>query len=250
MNKKENVLRRLVGTVLILFLLPIVLPAFLSVTYASGSEHIISYQSGNLAWDDSADVLDDGTVKLNLFDTVYNNVKSSDGEKVIAAETDKDNIIRLVNNGKSKIAYTAVLYSFATDNSLAAFTSFDGNGFSDTDEYLLSKNVSEKNVIRAVKGEVGAGQTQKFDIGWNRHFEDDLAAGDKIDTLLGDLAAQENADEFGIGFYLVVNDNGTTVTSKPPDTSDSFPLLIYMSFMAVIGVALVLLIAVREKERK
>ena len=255
MNKKENVLRRLFWVVLILFSLQVVLlPVFLSVTYASGSqkpEHIISYQSGNLEWDDSADVFDDGTAKLNLFDTVYNNVKSSDGEKVIAPGTDKDNIIRLVNKGKSKISYTAVLYSFKTDNSLAAFATFDGNGFSDTDEYLLPKNVSDENVIRAVKGEVGAGQMQEFDIGWSWRFEDDdIAAGDSIDTLLGNLAAQGNADEFGIGFYIVVNDNGTTVTPKPPDTSDSFSLLIYMGFMAVSGIALVLLIAVRKKERK
>ena len=255
MNKKENVLKRLFWAVLVLFSLQVVLlPVFLSVTYASGSqkpEHIISYQSGNLEWDDSADVLDDGTAKLNLLDTVYNNVKSSNDEKVIAPGTDKDNIIRLVNKGKSKISYTAVLYSFKTNNSLAAFATFDGNGFSDTDEYLLPKNVSKENVIRAVKGEVGAGQMQEFDIGWSWRFEDDdISAGDSIDTLLGNLAAQGNADEFGIGFYIVVNDNGTTVTPKPPDTSDSFSLLIYMDFMAVSGVALVLLIAVRKKERK
>ena len=126
-----------------------------------------------------------------------------------------------------------------------------GDGFSDTTEYALPNSIAPASVIRAVSGSVPAGGKQDFDIDWSWTFEDktNIEARDRLDTYLGNLAADGHADQITIGFYLVVEAGGSTV--KPaPRTGDSTPLWGYVSLMAISGAGVVVTAVVGRRRKE
>ena len=205
--------------VLQIFLIPLVV----SYTYAGRSEnpnHVITYTSGKLEWDADTKTDSNGSAMLSIFDTDYENVISSDGDKVIAPGTELQTIIRLKNSSSSNVEFTAVLFSKKSTEMLPVKTALAGTGFSDTQDYSLPSDTDRSGVIRAVSGICESGKITDFDISqiWEYEDKNNTEARDISDTTLGDKSALGNADNEKVGFYIVVNDNGTAVSPQNPYT--------------------------------
>lgn len=253
MNRTEKMRGWLFPAILILFILQIILlPAMMGLTYATRSErpeHILTYHTGSLVWDKDTFVQPDGSAKLSFFETMYQNVNSENAEKVLAPGTEKDSIIRLQNNVGRTIRYTAVLYEISTTPDLDINASLSGEGFLDTSNYTLPSNIKRDSVIRAVSGSLTANQMQDFDINWFWRFEDrtNVDMRDRIDTYLGDEAANAKADEATIGFYLVVHDGGDVGPS--PKTGYGNIIGGYLVLLAISG-SICLFLAITRKRRE
>ncbi len=238
---------------LILFIWQIVLlPVMVGLTYATRGErpeHILTYTTGSLTWDRETTVRSDGSASLSFFETLYQNVNAENAEKVLAPGTEKDSIVRLKNNTKRAVRYTAVFYRLSEAPELDIQAGLAGEGFSDTNAYTLPAQVKADAVVRAVSGTLQADKMQDFDINWFWTFEDetDPDARDQIDTYLGNKAADGDADEATLGFYLVVHDNGDIAPS--PDTGEHTMLGGYVVLMLISG-SMVLILALTGKRRR
>ncbi len=239
-------------SLLILFIAQIfLLPVFIGVTYASKNrspEHTITYSGGKLIWDKNTELNSDGVAMLNIFDPEYVNIKSDNGENVVAPGEGKDIIIRLQNNVRRKIQYTAVLYEINEGN-LPIYSELSGEGFSDTETYALPKDVENANVIRAVSGELFPKNMQEFDIAWFWNFESSTNTENRdiIDTYFGDNAANGNAENIELGFYIIVTDNGEEITPELPNTGFNTEITLYLILMLTSGVTLIILAIERKR---
>lgn len=239
--------------ILILFILQVILlPVMIGLTYATRSErpeHILTYTAGKLEWDKDTSVRPDGSAAVSFFESLYQNVNAENAEKVLAPGTEKDSIVRLKNNAKNSVKYTAILYSLSDTPDLDIGASLSGEGFSDAAEYTLPEQIGADTVIRAVEGSLAANAMQDFDINWFWSFEsgDDTAARDMIDTYLGNKAADGNADEATLGFHLVVYDGGEVI---PPRTGDDGMMLGGYIVLMVISGCLTVALAVSRRKRK
>lgn len=245
----------LLPAVLILFLLEIILfPYGIGFTYASRSEspqHLLTYTTGTLTWDDKTGIRPDGVAILALFDTEYQNVHTQNGDRLVAPGTEKTCIVRLKNNAGNAIRYTALLYRIKEEDLLPVAPQLTGTGFADTGIYPLPEGVTQDQVVRAVTGTLDAGALQDFDIQWGwRYYED--AARDQMDTALGNKAAFAQADEVIAGVYIVVEDEASGSTSyilpRIPQTGDGSNPALYVVLLAASGVLLLLLLLEGRKK--
>lgn len=226
MKRVKNFERFLIPALVLLFILQVLLlPAALGVTFASRSvnpEHTLTYTPGSLEFDSDTELYENGSAKLSLFETAYQNAEAQNGQKIIAPGTDKNSIIRLKNESGGEISYTAVLWSKDTAAERTAAVSLSGDGFSDAENALLPSDIDQNSVIRAVSGTVSSKNVQDFDINWVWDFENqqNSVARDKIDTALGNKSADGNPDELTVGFYIIVNDGNSYVTPEIPKTGD------------------------------
>ncbi len=226
MKRVKNFERFLIPSLVLLFILQVLLlPAALGVTFASRSvnpEHTLTYTPGSLEFDSDTELYENGSAKLSLFETAYQNAEAQNGQKIIAPGTDKNSIIRLKNESGGEISYTAVLWSKDTAAERTAAVSLSGDGFSDAENALLPSDIDQNSVIRAVSGTVSSKNVQDFDINWVWDFENqqNSVARDKIDTALGNKSADGNPDELTVGFYIIVNDGNSYVTPEIPKTGD------------------------------
>ena len=249
MNRTKKLREWLFPAILILFILQVILlPVMIGLTYATRSErpeHILTYTTGRLVWDKDTSVRPDGSAALSFFESLYQNVNAENVEKVLAPGTEKDSIVRLKNNSKNSVRYTAVLYSLSTTPDLDIGASLSGDGFSDTSDFTLPDKINKDTVIRAVGGSIAANAMQDFDINWFWSFEDanDTESRDKIDTYLGNKAA----DEATLGFYLVIHDGGEIVPS--PQTGDNTMIGAYVVLLIISG-GMSLFLAVFRRRRK
>lgn len=239
----------------VLFALQILLmPIVVSYTYAGRSEnpnHVITYTSGKLEWDTDTKTDSNGSALLSIFDTAYENVKSSDDDKVIAPGTELKSIIRLKNSSSSNIEFTAVLYNRKSTEMMPVKTALAGSGFSDTQSYSTPSDINRSNVIRAIKGVCESGKITDFDISWIWEYEDknDTEARDTSDTTLGDKSALGNADSTNTGFYIVVNDNGTAVSPQNPYTGIDISVYCCIILLA-LSTAVIAYLLVRKVGQK
>ncbi len=242
----------LLPTLLILFIIEIIaLPFVVGLTYAGRSEepdHILTYTKGKLTWDNTTLVNSEGVAKLNVFGAVYENVKSEDGRNIIAPGTEGYNIIRLKNKEEGKIEYTALLYVIKTDESIPVKADLTGESFKETSSYKLPANVTEQQVVKAVKGTLGGGQLQDFDIKWLwQYFDSELQ--DEIDTVLGSNAANNTEDTLTLGLYITVEDNNSYVTPSPYTGDD--PLIgMYITLLIISAILIVILFIDRKRQQK
>lgn len=90
---------------------------------------------------------------------------------------------------------------------------------------------------------------QDFDINWFWNYEDgaNIDERDRVDTYLGNKAADGKADEATLGFYLVVHDDGEIVPS--PQTGDDTMIGGYVVLMLISG-GLCLFLALTRKRRE
>ena len=121
-----------------------------------------------------------------------------------------------------------------------------GDGFSDTSRYTLPESIKEETVIRVVGGRLDTKKMQDFDINWFWSFEDanDTESRDKIDTYLGNKAA----DEATLGFYLVIHDGGDYGPS--PKTGDNTMIGGYVVLMIISGSMTVILAVTRKRSSR
>lgn len=245
--------RWLLPAVLILFILEIfTLPFVIELTYAGRSEapdHTLTYTPGSLRWDSRTDIERNGAARLSLFDARYGKtVNAENGDKVVAPGTDGSNIVRLKNSADKSVHYTAVLYESKESASLPVEARLRGNGFADTTAYRLPRGVKDADVLRAVRGQIGRGEIQDFDVDWLWDYEDG-AAQDAVDTYLGDKAAKGNADDVTVGLYLVVEDDNGDVLPSRPQTGDT-GMDRYIALMVISGALLIFLLIARRREKK
>ena len=236
-------------TVLILFILEVLtLPVVLEITYAGredGPDHILTYTTNSLVWDEATGIDEHGVAQMSLFDAIYDETVDGNGDKVVAPGTEGFNIIRLKNASPNTITYTAVLYCIKTNDDLPVEVTLQGEHFLDTDSYSLPHQVEEENVLRAVAGTLPKDQIQDFDISWLWNFETDEEQN-RIDTILG---SQDDPDNITVGMYIVVEDNGQIVDPNPPDTGDNSHVAMYLTLMVISMIVLLLLLWDRYRER-
>ena len=257
MEDTKKIRKWLFPALLALFILEILLlPMMVTLTYPTRSvnpEHILTYTPNRLMWDGNTEVRSDGSAELSFFETMYQNVNAESAGKVLAPGTEKDSVIQFINKAQNSVRYTAVAFVLKSDPRLPATAEMSGDGFSDTADYTLPDGISPTSVIRAVNGSVPGGGKQDFNSDWSWAFEDeaDIDARDRLDTYLGNLAADGRAYLITIGFYLVVEDNGKTVEPSP-QTGDNTPLLGYVTLMAISGAGVVItaVIGRRRKENE
>lgn len=253
MNNSEKLREWMFPAILILFILQVMLlPVMIGLTYAVPAErpeHILTYRTGSLVWDKAASVRPDGSAELSFFESLYKNVNADNAEKVLAPGTEKDSVVRLKNDTNKEIAYTAVLYSLSTSPDLDIGATLSGDGFSDTSRYTLPENIKKETVVRAVGGKLDAKKLQDFDINWFWNFEDgaNVDERDRVDTYLGNKAANEKADEATLGFYLVVYDDSEILPS--PQTGDNTMIGGYVVLMLISG-GMCLFLAITRKRRE
>lgn len=241
----------LLPAVIVLFVLEILtLPLVISLTYAGKSEspeHVITYRTGKLTWDENTKTRADGSGELTLFDAVYQNVKSDNGENVLAPGTEGDNIIRLKNECGNRIEYTVTLYTIRSVSELPVIAGMDGDG-SETDRHVLPSGVGRESAVKSLHGTLEADRIADFNIDWRWAYERGNEQ-DIIDTALGDKAADDHADNIIMGAYIVVEDQGSNISPNAPKTGDDMLMYSYLTFMGISFVFLVLLL-IPVKKRK
>lgn len=238
---------------LILFLLEmLLLPSVLQLTYAGSGQsqdHILTYTPGRLVWDSQTPTVANGSAVLSLFDTAYSHVSAENGDRVLAPGTAKDSRVRLKNEAGRTVTYTAVLYTIRSSEQLPVQSAMSGEGFADTDRFPLPPGVEPSSVVRAVTGSLGGGQIADFRLEWLWNFEDtdNTELQDRIDTYLGNLAADQTPDEVMVGLYIVIQDDGQAVPPSP-DTGDSASLVPLLGLIAVSTVLLLLLLLGKRRK--
>lgn len=240
----------LLPAVLILFILEVLtLPLVLEYTYAGredGPDHILTYTPGTLLWDEKTGIDEHGVATLSLFRAVYDGAESANGDKIIAPGTEGLNILRLKNDSESTITFTAVLYRIRTDERIPVEVSMVGENFVDTESFNLPYEVEEEDILRAVTGQLPSQQIQDFDISWLWQYEVSTQQ-DVVDTLLGD---KEELDQFTVGVYILVEDDGQITPPSPPQTGDESHIAMYLTFMGISLCVLLLLAWDRRREAK
>lgn len=236
---------------LILFILfAATFPFVAGLTYSGRSEspdHILTYTKNKLTWDSGTTVDSKGVGELSMFEAKYDNVKADNGDNVVAPGTDGYDIVRLKNSVSGTITYTAVLYNVKSDESLAVSASLSGSGFTDTASYPLPEGVDSSDVVRAVKGTLGGGQVQDFDIDWLWKYTEG-ASQDKADTAFGNNAAAGDAEDVTVGIYIVVEDNNSYVKPTAPKTGDDAFTNLYYTLFAICGFTLIILFLTRKRK--
>ena len=240
----------LLPAVLIMFILEVLtLPLVVQLTYAGrgdGPDHILTYSSNSLVWDDATGIDEHGVAQLNLFDAIYDETVDANGDNAVAPGTEGFNILRLKNESESTVTFTAVLYCIKSNPDLPVEIALQGQNFTDTDSYSLPYDIPREDVLRAVTGTLPADRIQDFDISWLWQFD----AGqeqDKIDTILGN---KDNLDNITVGVYIIVEDDGQVVPPQPPQTGDGSHLAMYLTLMGISLCVLILLVWDRRREEK
>lgn len=193
-----------------------------------------------------------GWARLSLFDSVYQNAEADNVDALLAPGTENDSTVRLKNNSRGIIHYTAVLwYLPVTNNTVPAQASLNSAGSETVSGVKLPDYIPTDRIIRTVQGEVFAGQMHEFDINWSWDFEDkdNTAIRDALDTILGNRASSGEADEFAVGFYIQVEDDNQIVTPTNPKTGDGTTLCSYVVLMGVSGCVLLLMICNRKRKK-
>ncbi len=245
----EKSTKWLLPVLLILFILEVIaFPFAVDLTYAGRSEnpdYTLTYQNNRLSWSNVPGILENGTAELSLFDAKYKNVQSTDGNAIVAPGTEGFHIIRLHNSAPRSVAYTAVLYAIKSSEKLPVDVNMENPGSQDAPQPVLPEGVREEQIIRCVTGKIGAGEVSDFDILWLWNYfvsrEQDL-----VDLDLGNKSVNGNPEDITVGFYLVVEDSGTSVT---PQTGDKTQLTLYLTLMAISGGAVLLLLITKKREK-
>ncbi len=238
-----------VGTILLVLCL-FVSPWALGSTYAGKAEvpdHILTYTKGDLSWDSGTGIDPlTGVAQMDLFDARYNDtVMAITGEKVVAPGTEGFNMIRVANQEQGEVSFAAVCYCISSSDTLPVKTNLDGKALHDTDSYVLPQGVTDKDVIRAVTGNIRGGEVQDFDISWLWDYEESDAQ-DEVDTTLGN---KDTLDYLTVGFYIVVKDDNEYLTPVIPETGIPSEIIAYL-ILTIISVILLLLVIRSQKGEK
>ena len=233
--RRLSVARWLLPIVVVLVVLEIAsFPYVLNVIYSNrfvSPDRMLAYVGGRIESGDGYVYNGAGKVQLDLFDTEYDGVQSDDKfENVVAPGTKGSDTVQLQNRITGEVVYTAVFYIKKDDEKLPINVNVVGE-FTDTDDYVLPKSVSEDQVFRAITGTLAGGEILNFDIEWEWLF-DRGEEGDEIDNLLGN---KEELDDIAIGVDITIEDENEYVLPLNPDTQTAM-------YTAAVVVSVVLLI--------
>lgn len=246
--------RRGVLTTLIVLLFAaalITFPYAFNLTWSSpAADRTLTYTVGSLTWDSAAKIDKNGVIQLSMFDPGYDNVKSADGENVVAPGTGKTTQILLKNTVSGSIRYTAVLYRLdKTDVPIAAGLTGPDPAVKD---YYLPNGVAAEQVVSAVGGTVNGGSVKTLDISWNWEFSKGNDKGDERDTMLGNKSP---ADEVEYGLYIVVEDDNyyggggiNNCLVVPPKSGDNSTVKLLV--LSVLAMCAALAFTHRDKRAK
>lgn len=203
----------------ILFILEMLtLPLVLRLTFAGKSEepnNVLTYTTGKLTWSAGGKNIGQNGEELYLFSQDYTNVKAKDGANLIAPGTEGSNCTQLRNEVNRSIHYIATLYRVDSSEQIPIQVTFDSEGATETDAYVLPDNVKPTAVVKAMEGNLAGKMMQDFAVSWSWSFEGD----DRLDTSLGN---QNDLDDVTVGLYVVVTDEGSGDDESHPG-EDSTP---------------------------
>lgn len=247
--------RRGVLTTLIVLLFAaalITFPYAFNLTWSSpAADRTLTYTVGSLTWDSAAEKVDkNGVIRLSMFDSVYDNVKSADDGKVVAPGTGKTTNILLKNTVSGSIRYTAVLYRL-DKTEVPIVADLTGPDPAVTD-YYLPNGVAAEQVVSAVGGTVNGGSVKTLDISWNWKFSEGNDKGDAHDTMLGNKSP---ADKVEYGLYIVVEDDNyyggggiNNCLVVPPKSGDNSAMKLLV--LSVLAMCATLAFTHRDKRAK
>ncbi|MBQ6183026.1 MAG: hypothetical protein IJK33_03980 [Clostridia bacterium] len=247
MKSKKSKTGWILPVVLILFICEVItLPLTYFFTYAGKSEapdHVLTLEGQELVWSTSENILPCGCAEFRLFSDEYQNVKSDNGDKVVAPGTESDSIVRLKNANKEEATYIATLYVIQSSELPVTADLICEEGTL-TDEYVLPEHAAGADVIASYTGVIKSEEIVDFTTEWKwKFYESD--AQDQIDTALGNLAAEGKADNIVLGLYIVVEGEEEVI---PPQTGDR-SMLPQIIALVVTGVCLVLIIVGRRRKK-
>ncbi len=248
MQKNKSRTGWILPAVIILFICQaITLPFTYYFTYANRNEspdHILTLEGTDLTWSSSENILPDGSAEFRLFSDEYQNVKSDNGEKVIAPGTENDSIVRLRNANAESATYIATLYVIQSSELpvTAELVCRDGEL---TDRHVLPENAADAKVIASYTGVINGEEIVDFKTEWKWIFHESDEQ-DRADTELGDKAADGKADDILLGLYIVVEGEDHII---PPHTGDS-GMLLQIIALAVTGLILIFILLGRRRKKE
>lgn len=224
-------------TVILLAAVVITFPYTFNLTWSlpgTEADRTLTYTTGSITWDSSADIDGNGVIRLSMFKPDYSSVKAQNGEDVVAPGTENNTCIRFFNKAGGTVSYTAVLYRL-DDTEVPVTASLTGADAVGT--YSLPSGVMADQVINAVGGTIDGNSVELLDIDWLWQFSVDDAA-DQHDTKLGN---ESDPDEVNYGLYLVVTDNNTGEIVSP-QTGDSSNIMLWFVLLVISLCAVVFLL--------
>lgn len=247
MKNKKSKTGWILPVVLILFICEVItLPLTYFFTYAGKSEapdHVLTLEGQELVWSTSENILPCGCAEFRLFSDEYQNVKSDNGDKVVAPGTESDSIVRLKNANKEEATYIATLYVIQSSELPVTADLICEEGTL-TDEYVLPEHAADADVIASYTGVIKSEEIVDFTTEWKwKFYESD--AQDQIDTALGNLAAEGKADNIVLGLYIVVEGEEEVI---PPQTGDK-SMLPQIIALVITGACLVLILVGRRRKK-
>ena len=199
----------------------------------TNSLYCVTYNKGNLYWDNGTVCDDNGLLSFSVFDTNYTNVKSSNGQKVIAPGTEGHCVIRIKNASKYENAtYHLTVVNKKTDEALPIQITVSSPTRSTSSDAVLPANIEYTNLVASQTNTLSAGQIDDYHVYWTWNFNGD----DIIDTQLGNKAIT-SPDEDTIGVYVVAIDNETgSYIYSTWNTEQPIPLYVFilLCFVTII----------------
>ena len=212
-NRKQGVLGVCIAVLFALACLTF--PFAFNLTWSapySNADRTITYTTNKLEWDASAPTNADGTINLELFKPEYDNVKSEDGENIVAPGTSNSRSVRFMNESTAAIRYWATLYrTDATGANVVAHVTGDEDAEL-TDQHYYPDGVNENDVVEVETrtGMLTGSNTTQLGVNWEWVFEESKFQ-DTIDTMVGNTS--DGKVEYGL--YVVCEEvEVKTVTFK------------------------------------
>lgn len=200
--------------------------------------------------------------QVDIFKSSYENGEGEitvigNGSKLLAPGTEYNYDFYVQNNGTTALDYDLTCSAFLSNEKYNIPVSVK---FSDSDGvYLCGTETSWAPVLELNKvgfnRKLGANRYTKFTLEWQWPFE---SGNDEYDTLLGDLAVDEDL-VLTISFNTVARtdtnpniDEGEEIKTNPK-TGDSFPVIVWTSVLSVsfIGtVAIVVFVVLKRRDEE
>ncbi len=193
--------------------------------------------------------------EIQVFHARYDNasgeitVDSGNGDKLIAPGTENRYYFDILNLGSTGAKYwieaesgvATLTYNDQTVDIPITIRFFDANG-----DYLVgSEDWEPLRALNGVKdkGSLSAGHYMRYTLDWQWPFEGD----DTLDTLLGDLAAEDAELTVRVAFNVRGEANAAS-TGGVPKTGDTSKLALWMGLFVCSSFATVILLFGHRKE--
>ena len=201
---------------------------------------------------------------VEIFSVSYKNgqaevtVNSERGDKVFAPGTEQTYNFTLSNSGKQSLDYILTVEAFY-ENTNGLWIPIEGRLSKDPGTYLVGSATEWPDVLALdgyrEEGVIAAGHIYDYSLDWRWPFErfdgEGLDSNDAYDTMLGNLAVDED-----LVLHIIIRteaslDENPEEPGGKPDTGDNFNLYLW-SAVAIVSLAgiFILLYALRRDKKK